>query len=185
MLKDREGFTPAIVLTVVCIITAFLLAMTYGITKEKIDANALGEQGIAMQELFTDADAFTPAAKSEVNGITGLYEAKKGGSVVGYVAIAEATGFGGKVPVMVGFNTDKTLAGVSIKNTLETPGYGKKSEEASYQAQFKGKPADKEFSFKGEAGKTPFDQVSGATITSTAIQAALNSAVQAVQALGK
>lgn len=185
MLKDREGFSPAIVLTVVCLITALLLAMTYGITKDKIAANTLGEQGIAMKALLPDADDFVLAPKSEIPGVTSLYEAKKGAETIGYVVMSEGTGYGGKVPVIVAFNLDETLAGVTIAGTQETPGFGKLAEEPEYQEQFKGLPADKLFTFSEETEKTDFDQVSGATATSVAIRDALNNALKAVQALGK
>lgn len=184
MLKDREGFSPAIVLTVICIITAFLLSMTYGATKDKISANTLGEQGIAMKVLLPEADSFPEAPKSDVKGVTGFYEAKKGSETIGYIVMSEGTGYGGKVPVIVAFNLDKTLAGVTIAGTQETPGFGKLAEEPAYQEQFKGLPADKEFTFSEESDKTDFDQVSGATATSTAIRDALNNAFKAVQALG-
>ena len=185
MLKDREGFSPVVVLTLICVITAFLLAMTYGVTKDKIASNTLGEQGIAMKGLVPDADNFVEAPKSEVKGVTKLYEAKKGAETIAYIVMSEGVGYGGRVPVIVAFNLDETLAGVTIAGTSETPGFGKAAEDPTYQEQFKGLPADKEFTFSEESEKTDFDQVSGATATSTAIRDALNNALKAVQALKK
>ena len=185
MLKDREGFSPVIVLTLVCLITGFLLAMTYGVTKDTIADNILREQEIAMKALLPEADNFVAAIKPEVKGVTNLFEAKKGTKTIGYVVMSDGKGYGGKVPVIVAFNLDLTLAGVIITGTQETPGFGKQVETHSYQEQFKGLPADKEFTFSKELDKTHFDQVSGATITSRALKNALNNALTVFQTLSQ
>lgn len=183
-LKDKEGLTPTLVLTIITLITALLLAIVYQITKDKISDNKLGEARVVMEEFMPDADNFKEAS-SDVEGVNSIYEAVKGSEVIGYVVMSEATGYGGPVPVLTAINKDNTLAGVSIKGSSESPGFGKLAEESAFLDQFKGLPADKEFTFGGEAGKTNFDQVSGATVTSDAVKNALNIAVQAVQGLSK
>lgn len=185
MLKDREGIWPALVLTVICIITAFMLSLAYGATKDRIAANDLGDAEIVMQELMPDADSFKKAEDSEIDGVTGIYEALSGSELLGYIVMSEGPGYGGAVPLITAFNLDKTLAGMSVSaSNSETPGFGKLSEEPEYQEQFKGMAADKEFTFSGEADKTNFDQVSGATATSNGIKTALNNALKALQAIG-
>lgn len=185
MLKDKEGLWPVLVLTVITIITALLLSLTYGATKDKIAANDLGDAEIVMKELMPEADSFKKAEDSEVDGVTGIYEALKGSDQLGYIVLSEASGYAGPVPIITAFLPDKTLAGMSVSQSNgETPGFGKNAEAPEYQAQFKGLPADKEFTFSGESGKTNFDQVAGATATSTAIKDALNKALMALQAIG-
>ncbi len=185
MLKEREGFWPAMVLTVICIITAFMLSLAYGATKDMIAANELGDAEIVMQELMPEADSFKKGEDSAIEGVTGVYEALKGSDVLGYVVMSESNGYGGPVPILVGFNSDKTMSGLRVSaSNGETPGFGKLSEEPTFYEQFTGMAADKEYSFAGDADKTKFDQVTGATVTSGAIQTALNNALKAVQALG-
>lgn len=185
MLKERDGIWPALVLTVICIITAFMLSLAYGATKDKIAANELGDTEIVMKELMPEADSFKKGEDPGIDGVTGVYEALKGSDMLGYIVLSESNGYGGPVPIIVAFNSDKTLGGLSVsKSNGETPGFGKLSEEPAFQDQFKGMPADKEYTFSGEADKTNFDQVTGATVTSRAIQTALNNALKAVQALG-
>lgn len=183
MLKDRDGFSPAVVLTLTCVLAAFLLAMTYGITKDTIAANILREQEIAMQALLPDADNFVELPESEVKGVSKLFEVKKGLETIGYVVMSEGRGYGGKVPVIVAFNLDQTLIGITIPRTQETPGFGKKVESPAFQKQFKGLPADKEFTFSKESGKTHFDQATRATVTSKAIREALNNALKAFKTI--
>ncbi|UUM10791.1 RnfABCDGE type electron transport complex subunit G [Clostridiaceae bacterium HFYG-1003] len=185
MLKEKEGMWPALVLTVICIVTAFMLSLAYSATKDKIAANQLGDAEIVMKELMPDADSFKKAEDPGIDGVTGVYEALKGSESLGYIVMSESSGYGGPVPIIVAFKSDKTLAGMSVsKSNGETPGFGKNAEEPAFQDQFKGLAADKEFTFSGEADKTNFDQVSGATVTSVAIKMAMNNALKAVQALG-
>ena len=185
MLKDRTGFSPVVVLTLVCVITTFLLAATYGATKDTIAANILREQEMAMKTLLPNADSFMEIPAPEVKGVSKLFEVKQGAETIGYVVMSEGRGYGGKFPVIVAFNLDQTLVGVTITGTQETPGFGKQVENPAYQEQFKGMAADKEFTYSKESGKTNFDQATRATITSKAIKAALNSALKAFQAIGK
>ena len=81
---------------------------------------------------------------------------------------------------MAGFKADNTLTGVKIAETKESPGIGKKIEEAAFTDQFTGKPADKEFALKPSADQTGVDQIAGATISSAAVVGALNDAVKAI-----
>lgn len=184
MLKNKGGIWPAIVLGVICIITAFLLSLTYAATKDKIAANQLGDAEIVMKELMPDADSFAPVDDPGVEGVTGVYEAKSGSDSLGYIVMSEGSGYGGAVPVILAFNADKTMAGLRLGANSETPGFGKLAEEPEFYEQFTGMPADKEFSYSGDADKTKFDQVSGATKTSDAVQTALNQAVAALTAIG-
>lgn len=185
MLKEKEGATPIIVLTVITLITALLLALTYEMTKETIASNKLGESKIAINEMFPGTDAIKELPPSTVEGVTSMFDVSKGGSSVGKVIMAEANGYGGPVPVLIGFNSDGTLAGVSIKGSSETQGFGKAAEEPEYLKQFAGKPGDKPFSFTDEPDTTKFDMVSKSTKTSTAIKMALNAAQTAFTQLGK
>lgn len=184
MLKDREGFIPAIVLTVVAVITAFLLAMTFSATKETIAANNLKEAQAGMQSIFPTADNFDPIPGVEADGVSGIYTAYKGEEVLGFIVQAQGTGYGGPVPVIIGFNPDETLAGISVTNTQETPGYGKKVEEEAFKSQFVGMPANQQFTFRDEPGMTQFDQVAGATVTTIAVRSALNNGLTALKETG-
>ena len=82
--------------------------------------------------------------------------------------VGTAKGFGGDVTVTLSMDGD-TIAAISIDASSETPGFGQRTmEEADYQAQFIGKTLPVE----------GVDALSGATITSTAVVEAVNSAVK-------
>lgn len=187
MLKDKGGIVPTVVLTLTCVITALLLALTYSATKDTIAAASLGAQGEAMKVLFADADTFAPidvaGLQGEIPELTGAFEAKKGNDVIGTVIQTTAKGYGGDIPVMTGFKADNTLSGIKITETQESPGIGKKIEEPAFQDQFVGKPGDKEFALKASGDQTAVDQVAGATISSGAVMKAMNAAVKAAAKL--
>lgn len=192
MLKEKEGMVPAIVLTVICVVTALLLSLTNTVTKDRIaqaEANAKVE---LMQGIFPDADEFTAltpektlelATKAKVRPAENLVEvneAKKGGNVVGYVMQIQSGGYGGPVPIMVAIDkASKTITGVAVMTNDETPGLGKKVENKNFLDQFKGKPADKEFVLKDPgAQKQKLDAVTGATITSNSVLKSINNALK-------
>ena len=185
MLKDKDKNSPAVVLTVVCVMMTFLLAMTYGVTKDIIANNIRLEQETAMKALLPDADSFVEVPVSEVKGAANLFEVNKNSKIIGYVVMSEGKGYGGKFPVVVAFNLGQTLVGVRITGTRETPGFGKQVEEPAYLEQFKGMPAVQEFTYSKESGKTHFDQVTRATITSKGLRNALNNALKVFQAIDK
>ncbi|PKK38944.1 hypothetical protein ABB02_01757 [Clostridiaceae bacterium JG1575] len=184
MLKEKEGIVPILVLTIVALIMATLLAITNAVTKPKIDAAKVSAYKEAMEALMPEANAFENIKGVDVDGVKDIFLCKKGSEPLGYVVIAETQGYGGSLPVITAFKSDKTLAGIFSSKTAETPNYGKKIEEADYQKQFKGMAATQPFTIGSESGATHFDQISGATITSKALKKALNASLKALQGLG-
>lgn len=189
MLKNKGGIVPTAVLTVICIITALLLAVTYSLTKDAIAEAALGETKVQMQALFPDADKFEAiditALQEKDENLISAYSAKKGDEVVGILVQAQSKGYGGQLPILAGIKADKTLAGVKISNTVESPGIGKRVEEEDFQKQFEGMAADKGYSIEESETTTKIDGISGATFSSKAVAKALTSAVKAADELLK
>jgi Na+-translocating ferredoxin:NAD+ oxidoreductase subunit G len=85
-------------------------------------------------------------------------------------------GYGGDIGVMVGVNLDDDkIVGVGVTTHSETPGIGSKAKtDAAFSAQFKGMPLKDTFKVKTEGGQV--DSLSGATITSRGVSAALTDA---------
>jgi electron transport complex protein RnfG len=85
-------------------------------------------------------------------------------------------GFGGDVGVMVGVNTttDK-IVGIGVTTHSETPGVGSKAKSDSFLVdQFKGLPLGEEVKVKTDNGQV--DAISGATVTSKGVCAAVTGA---------
>jgi RnfABCDGE-type electron transport complex G subunit len=116
-----------------------------------------------------DAAEFEQIEAAE--GIDLAYAGKKDGAVIGYAAQVTVDGFGGKIQVTVGMDLTGAITGVSVggPNFSETPGLGAKTKDAAFTDQFKTKTAPLTLG-------SDIDAVSGATISSTAVVKAVNSA---------
>jgi Na+-translocating ferredoxin:NAD+ oxidoreductase subunit G len=84
-------------------------------------------------------------------------------------------GYGGAVGAMVGISLDgKTLTGVGITTHSETPGVGSRCAEPGFRSQFAGMSAQANLTVKKDGGVV--DGISGATVTSRAVAAAVRDA---------
>lgn len=161
---------PVVVLGVICAVTSALLAATHEVTQPIIDANAIATANAARAELLPEADTFTQNTDVQVEGVTEIYVADNG---AGAVITAQASGYGGAVPVMVAFNSEGKIAAVKFLDNSETPGLGQKVKNPEFSSQFAGKDAA-ELTLG-----TDITAISGATISSRAATNAVNSAIQA------
>ena len=156
-------FKPIVVLVVICIIVTGALAATNKVTKPIIDEAIRVAQEQARKELLPDADNFT-----KVEGVA----ADNG---VGTVITCSAKGYGGTVTVMVAFNPDDTIKQIKVTEAAETKGIGSNvTENSEYQANYSGLPATQALVLG-----TDVDAYSGATISSRAVNNAVNSAIDA------
>ena len=57
----KEFISPILVLVVICFVTTFLLAFTYGVTAPIIAENTAKAASEARMELLPDADNFSPS----------------------------------------------------------------------------------------------------------------------------
>ena len=62
-----------------------------------------------------------------------------GGDILGYAASVSPLGFGGALDMMVGVNSDGTIAGMKIVSHSETPGLGSRVDAPDYLSQYTGK----------------------------------------------
>ena len=99
---------------------------------------------------------------------------------IGYVFIEEGAGLWGTIVAAVGFDGNlENVTGVDFLAQNETPGLGARITEEWFKAQFVGKHGPFTMVPEGQpAGKTEFDAITGATITSTAVRDMLNRVVK-------
>ena len=161
-------FKPIVVLCVICIVITGALAATNGVTAPIIEAATAAAQEAARKELIPEATAFTPVEGIEVENVSAVYLADNGEAVV----TCHGKGYGGNITVMVAFAND-SVKQIKITEQAETAGLGTKIvSEASFQESFAGLPAA-DFTVSDIAA------ISGATISSKAVTAAVNAAIDA------
>ncbi|MDD2425283.1 MAG: RnfABCDGE type electron transport complex subunit G, partial [Bacteroidales bacterium] len=115
----------------------------------------------------------------ELNGVGyKVYPARKGDQTVGYaIESFSNAGFGGRISLMVGFDSEGNIVNVSVISHSETPGLGAKivDGKSNFSVQFKGKnPVDFKLSVRKDGGDV--DAITASTITSRAYCGALESA---------
>ena len=166
-------FKPIVVLCAICIVITGALAATNSVTAPIIEAATIAAQNAARIELLPEADGFTSV---EV-GVENVSDVSVSNNGVGTVITSAGKGYGGTITVMTAFTPDGVIKQIKITEQSETAGLGSKIvSEASFQESFAGLPA------------APFtvndiDAISGATISSKAVTAAVNSAVEAFNAI--
>ena len=167
-------FKPILVLGVICIVVTGALAYTNSITAPLIEEASHRAHNQARNLIMPEASVFTPAQGIDVPSVSEVYVADNN---KGVVITARAHGYKGKLTVMVGINGDGVIQRIRVTEQSETRGIGSKvADDASYWAQFEGLPAEP------LALNRDVDAVSGATVSSKALLAAVNSAIEAYRA---
>jgi len=128
-----------IVITLICLVAATALAVTFEMTKDRIAASK-------KSELVKGLAAVLPAARKSIEerplkGVTAeqpgddekLYVARSNadrtGDELGYAAIGKAQGYSSKIEVMVGVDTEMKIIAIRILAQQETPGLGEQTKD--------------------------------------------------------
>lgn len=184
---------PVVVLLAICLVISVSLALTFGLTRERIAASETAEADAARTDVFPGA-VFEPvyclsaeevSALRDFPAVVELYAAKadsRGDGVLGYVATVLAQGYGGEMTVIVGISADQMITGVRISSNTETPGLGANATKPEFYGQYSGKDASAPLTVRKD-GKTEaagdIAAISGATITSRAVTGAVAAAANA------
>ena len=154
---------PIVVLTVISLIVSLLLALVNGMTAPVIKENTRRTTLAAYVSVMpTVSDA---ATLEEVTDYTTA-------NVTGVVK-AEEKGFdGGILTVIMGFDANGAETGIWVDASTQTKGIGSNVSTDDYLAQFNGMDGTKNIVMNQD-----FDAYSGATISSTALFAAINDCI--------
>ena len=183
-------------LTVISLITAFLLGLVNGVTKDKIAAIDAEKTRVAMSAVvpegseFTDAldltDDVVAAAASQGGKLVELYPMTTGGADNGYVMKISASGSQGSIVMMVGVDADKAITGISVVSHAETSGIGTKV--VGNEPNAAGVPVLDQFQGMTGAGSLVVGKniiaVSGATVSTKGINMGANAALAVAELLG-
>ena len=161
---------PTLVLTGICTVVTLLLALTNWLTAGRIAQNAVRKAAESRQKVLAAAD-YQPVDSE--GRICKAFDDK--GRLIGMVVTTASNGYGGAIEVMTGIRADGTVTGVTILSMEETPGLGAKTKEDRFLRQFKGSAGGGSYAVTKDSGE--IDAVSGATISSRAVTAAVNEAV--------
>lgn len=183
--RIKQIAVPSITLLIICLVTTALLGFTDMLTREPI---AQVNAAIALEsreQVCPDAVEFEQVEISLEDSSAEVYKALDGnGAVIGYAVSTSARGYGGDILVMTGIDAlSGQVSAVNVyDNSGETPGLGANTSQQSFVSQFAGVDAAQGFVVSKNASKEPdkhsVDAVTGATISSTAVTAAVNEALE-------
>lgn len=172
----------------VCIVAAMGLAVTWGFTATKIEAQAREAERASLSTVLPDAVTFEAitdaallgkarAAAGDI-GIDGVFRAlDSAGNQVGVGILVTSRGYGGPLRMAVGLDRNGKVTGVMIVSMNETPGLGTKVvEDKTFLPRFQGLDS-------AEAAKK-VDTITGATKSSRGVRKGVEAALAAYAASG-
>lgn len=177
MKKIKEYAAPTIVLFVICIVAAFLLAVTNNVTAPKIAEVNAENEAKARLVVFADAKSFGEETVN-ADGIRLVPALDESGATIGYVVVTAEKGYGGDISVMTGVDLEGKVTGVSILSMSETAGLGANASKESFLSQFVSKVAGMTVT-KNAPAENEIKALTGATITTKAVTAAVEAAIEA------
>ena len=176
----KKFFRDLVPLVAICLVAALLLAIFNLITEGPIADNARRAAEATRSRLLTAAATFEQLELEEGSAMDSCYEGfDANGESVGYVVETTVGGYAGEIVVTVGLDAENVITGINVggDNFSETAGLGAKAKEPGFTDQFIGETVPLSLA-KGTSGTQDgiIDAISGATITSTAVNGGVNSA---------
>ena len=166
-------FKPIVVLCAICIVITGALAATNAATAPVILEATIKAQNEARNELLPEAEGtFSKVDGVKVDNVSDVYAADNG---TGWVITSNAKGYNGTITV-----TPKgAIKQIKVTEAQETPGFGSKvTATPSYWERYMNQDASQALVLNQD-----IDAESGATISSKALLRAVNSAIEAYNAI--
>ena len=163
---------PVVVLSVIALIVSLLLAMVNSFTAPIIEENQKAATLAAYVDVMptvSSASDLDEVTDYTTENITGAVKATDGSLAIK----AEEKGFdGGILTVIMGFDANGAETGIWVDASTQTKGIGSNVSTEDFLAQFNGMDGTKNIVMNQD-----FDAYSGATISSTALFAAINDCI--------
>lgn len=174
-------------------LAGLLIVGAYESATPAIEANRVATIDRAIREVLLGIDRYEPLyldgglltataphGKDEHSG-PGVYAGFDAtGRLVGYAVTAREPGFQESIELLYGFDARaKSVLGLAILSSRETPGLGDKIQHDGWRAQFEGRITPV-LGIKKGAPATPasVEMITGATISSRSVIAAINRSIE-------
>ena len=189
----------ALVLFAITLISGLLLGVVYKVTKKPIEEQNEKTKIAAYNNVFdkletyeeiTALESAQDAIKEAGYTAVTLNEAVRAFDASGkelgmIITVTDAEGYGGNIKMTLGVDVSGTITGLEILDISETAGLGMKAKDAAFREQFAGIKAEcVEYTKSGKTKDNEIDAISSATITTKAVTAGVNGALEAYRILG-
>ncbi|MCI7768592.1 MAG: FMN-binding protein [Oscillospiraceae bacterium] len=171
----KEKLMPPIVLTLICVISSALLVFAYNLTYVDTTGIITDKLSEGLTELYGTSDGFEMLLNENgevltYEGVTSVID--NGSGKTAFEIIADGYSKGG-LHLLIGFDENGAVSGISVLTIGETPGLGTKVQDSAYLARFKGITSP-DFQVDG---------ITGATYSSKGMNKAVETAVKAYSQL--
>ncbi|MBO8436184.1 MAG: FMN-binding protein [Spirochaetes bacterium] len=174
----------AVILFLICAVCTALCALVNEITAPRIAANVEGDRITALQDVSAGYSIGDEVAVDE-GGINYYIPLTDGSELAGYIVEMATSGYGGAMTVIASYSIDGSVLQAKLMADSETPGLGKKAEEAWYMEMFQGLGGSEPLpESKSDLSAENNAAVSGASITFSGVSSALINGSQFVKGLG-
>jgi len=174
-MSTKEKIMPPLVLTIICVISSALLVLAYNLTYVDTTGVITDKLSAGLTELYGSADDFTMLLNDDgtvktYDGVTSVIADSSGHTA--FEITADGYSKGG-LHLLIGFDENGAVCGISILTIGETPGLGTKVQDSAYLDRFKGITSP-DFQVDG---------ITGATYSSKGMNSAVETAVNAYSKL--
>ena len=181
MTESKTGAAGGMIKTVVTLllfaaVVAGLLGLVNHITEQRIAEYKADKVQEAMKSVLP-AREYSQLNYSGEDIVAGVFRAGDEGWVISLTP----SGFGGLIDMLVGVDRSGAVTGVSIVSMSETSGLGANAARESFRSQYVGKTGS--VKLKKQGGE--IDALTGATVTSTAVTKAVDTALRVAAELMK
>lgn len=189
-----------IIFVIITTTASFLLAIVNSITKEPIAQQNKTMIQASYRSVFKDGEKFNNNKKLDQlvkdfpkiikdknydfgeNGIVVddiLTAMNNSNELIGHIIkVTTKDGYGGDITLIIGINITDEITGIEILNIDETVGLGMNAKKDSFKSQYYHQAVTNfEITKNGKQNDQEIDALSGATITSTAFNNAVNGAL--------
>ena len=182
----RTALRYVAVLTLICVISAGILAYVFQVTQAPIAVSRQKVTLSAVRTVLPQFDRLVDAAACQAAiaepGAPEMYAAFQAEAFVGAaIKASDPDGFGGEVAFMVGVTADGRVHAIRLLSHKETPGLGTKLAEEHFTSQFQALEVPAA-GLKVRKDGGSIQAITGATISS---RTATRSATKAVEAFRK
>lgn len=155
------------VMGIVCLLSAAVLGYVHTATYEKIEQNRKQSIKDAVYEVLPETTGY-----EKMDMEPGVFKGYKDGETTGYSFLVEGIGFQGTISLMVGMDTGiENITGIAVLESVETPGLGDRIKGADFLKQFEKLTIP-------DSDRITVDAITGATISSKAVEKIINRAIQ-------
>lgn len=183
--RNKESIIkPTVTLFIICLAVTLALSVTNMFTEGKIADIQMKAQESSMKKLLKGDEYQKNSIKVNDENIE-YYTVVKSGETIGYIFTTSQYGYGGDISVMTSIGTDRKIIGVDILDASgETAGLGQNVTKEGFYSQFKDKSGSISV-VKNSAENNEINAVTGATISSRAVTAAVNEALEVAEQISK